>query len=233
MKSKLYPLLICIFTVFISCKKPSSDPPPPTQPQQEKITLQVKEKRTNIPLSGVACSLYKCSKYDIQFGCTMTTHFATYVTDDKGECALTRDEFHRATHQSIEVSKSQYWNDILGPQQSGIEMVPEAMLNITFKTSKIIPKNSVIEVKNTSASSIIYDRYSYFNNGNSKFFSANKDSTYRYRLYGNERNTLEWNLSVKKDPDCILWSCARDILATGSLTLNPQKFDTLNTTINY
>ena len=121
----------------------------------------------------------------------------------------TRELFYR---------NQKYWDNKVGLLE--VELVPEASVRITLKASKAYPVNAIIELTNTGKAGFLS-------------FYARNDSTFSYRLYGNGKNTVSWRLLINKDPNCNFLGCAKDVLATGALALNPQKFETLITAINY
>lgn len=214
MKANLFVFLFYALTVFSACKKSSSN-----FPQGNTYLMVVKEYKTNIPLAGVRISLYRCSKYDNVFGCQAKSVFATRSTDQNGEYNFTQSELNQANEGMI-LSKSQYW-DLAGGGQGDVFMEPEAMVNLTLRTSKSYPDTSIFELKTTGE----------LGNASFKTFRAPKDSSFNYRLFGNETNTINW-VVYTKELRCYQY-CIRDTLAHGSLTLNPQRFETLNTSIDY
>ena len=68
-------------------------------------------------------------------------------------------------------------------------------------------------------------------NGSALSFRAPKDSTVRFRLFGNEINDVKW-VVVTKLSHCYM-GCPRDTFAFGGLSLNPQKFETFTSSIDY
>src|SRR3954470_3497141 len=80
MKRIISLLFTCIMVLFVSCFKIKLD-----TTGGDTYVIMVKEYKTNIPLPGVNIRLYRCSKYDIEFGCQATSLFATHITDSKGE----------------------------------------------------------------------------------------------------------------------------------------------------
>ena len=210
---KINPFILYALTVFISCKKSSDN-----SSQGDTYLMTVKEYKTNIPLAGVKISLYKCTNYDNVFGCRSKAVFATHSTDQNGEYAFTLGELDQAD-QGIVLSKTQYWD--MGGGQGDVLMEPEAIVNLTLKTSKAYPDTSLFELKTTSE----------FGIASFETFIAPKDSTFNYRLFGNEKNKINW-IVYTKDLSCYQY-CIEDTIARGSLTLNPQKFETLSSSIDY
>lgn len=171
-----------------------------------------------MPLSGVRINLYKCGRYDNILGCQSKLVFATRSTDQNGEYSFTQSELNQST-EGIVLSRGRYW-DVEG-HQGEVLMEPEALVDITLKASRSYPDTSIFEMSTTSE----------LGNGSAKSFRAPKDSSISYRLFGNEQNIIKWVVYTSL-PRCHIY-CPRDTLATGSLTLDPQKFETLKTSINY
>ncbi|MBA3648589.1 MAG: hypothetical protein H0W62_08565 [Chitinophagales bacterium] len=202
-------LLVCIFSLLVSCKKTSL----------EDINLmKVKEFKTNIPLPGVKISLYTCSNFDLEFGCQSTSLFATHTTDSKGEYTFTQKELNQAT-QAITLSKAQYWNGYGGTGER--QMEPEAWVRIALTASKAYPETSIFEIQTIGELGV----------GGSQSFKAPIDSIINFRLIGNEMNNVTWVLYTK-DPKCYYY-CMRDTLAFGNLSFRPQKFEALTSSLNY
>lgn len=211
MKKKYGCVLACIFVLLFSCKKSSE-----TQTVTTYI-IKVKEYKTNVPLAGVDIRLYKCTYYDFVFGCQSKSLYATHTTDNKGEYVTTQSELNKA-NQGIILSKPQYWDREGGNGE--YPMIPEALVKIALKASKAYPDTSIFELKTTGA----------FGLASFQSFKAPIDSIVNFRLFGNEINKVDW-IIYTKDSRCFY--CVRDILASGNLSLNPQKFETLTSSINY
>ncbi len=212
MKKNYGCMLTCIFFLLFSCKKSSTETPAVTTD-----LIKVKEYKTNVPLPGVNIRLYRCSKYDYVFGCQSTALFATHTTDNKGEYALTKSELNKAD-EGIVLSKSEYWNRKGGTGENPME--PEAWVKIALKASKAYPDSSIFVIQTIGE----------IGGGASQSLKAPKDSIINFRLIGNEINKVTWVLYTKYS--CIYY-CSGDTLAFGSLSLNPQKFETLTSSIIY
>jgi hypothetical protein len=204
-------LLLSALTVLSSCKKSSNNSFSP-------ILMTVKEYKTNIPLAGVNIRLYKCTNYDNVFGCQSKSIFATHVTDQNGKYAFTSSEFSHAD-EGIFLSKLLYWD--MGGGDGERFMEPEAIVSLTLTPSKTYPDTSMISLKTTSE----------YGNTSFKTFEAPKDSTFNYIIFGNEKNKINWTVYTK-DLGCYQF-CIVNMLDSGSLTLNPQRFETLNSSIEY
>ena len=213
MKKNPFILLFYAISVFSSCKKPVVNPP-----QENTYTMTVKEYKKNIPLGGVTISLYKCSNYDYIFGCQSKSLFATHSTDENGKYTFTQREINQAS-QGIILSKPQYWDKNGG--EGDVLMEPVAIVNLTIKASKSYPDTSIFELKTVSD----------FGDVSRKTFTAPKDSLINYTLFGNEKNTISWAVFTK-DFNCYIY-CVKDTLASGILTLNPDRFEILYSSINY
>lgn len=207
-KQSLY-LLTCLYPLLVSCSSSEN------QEETNSYTIKVEEHKTNLPLQGVEISLYYC-KYDIEFGCQKKL-LRTHMTDAKGEYKMTEEEYLEADEGFI-LRKPQYWGRNTKTEE--IAMEPEAWTTISIKTNTTYPITSFFVLKTTGELGI----------ESAKFFKAPKDSIVDFRLFGNEMNNVGWTVyKIGYPPYCN--PC--EILATGSFSLNPQKFDTLTSSINY
>lgn len=212
-KQSLY-LLICTFTLFASCS--SSDYFHEDNTEDNTIyTIKVKEYKTNLPLEGVKINLYYC-EYDIEFGC-LTRFLPVYTTDEKGETKIPKEVYTKADKGFIS-KKTQYWDRNIKTKE--IVMEPEAWAKISLKTNTTFPSTSLFVLKTTGELNI----------ESFKSFKAPKDSIIDFRLFGNEINKIDWVVYKTGYPP---YCNPCDILASGSLSLNPQKFETLTSSINY
>ena len=202
--------LTLTFCFLVSCKKEVA--------VETTYLIKVKEYKTNTPLQGVLISLYKCSNYDNVFGCMSTSVFATHSTDDKGEYAFTQQEY--AMLMKIILSKSGYWTVQAGGQGEHT-MVPDAWIKISLKASKVYPDTSIFQIQTITESGA----------SNFQSFKSPKDSIMDFKLAGNEINKISW-IIYTKDTKCRQY-CILDTLASGSLSVNPNKFETLTGTIDY
>jgi hypothetical protein len=213
MDNKFYYLFICTVLLFISCKRSTSE-----STSEHTSTIKVKEYKTNIPLSGVLVSLFKCSNYDAVFGCRSTSLIGTYTTDQQGECIISDGELNRA-NQGMILSKFQYWN--MNGYVGEITMEPEAWVKIALSASRTYPDTSIFEIQTIGQSGV----------KSFQSFKPPKDSSINFRLFGNEMNKVNWVLYTK-DARCFLY-CLFDTLSSGSLSFNPQKFEALASSLNY
>lgn len=211
MKKQSVSLLICIFTLLASCSSSESE----NQGETNSYTIKVKEHKTNLPLQGVEISLYYC-QYDIEFGCQKRL-LRTHMTDAKGEYKMTEKEYLEADEGFI-LRKPQYWE--VNRKREEITMEPEAWTTISIKTNTAYPSTSYFVLKTTSELGI----------ESTKIFKAPKDSIVDFRLFGNETNIVSWEVyEVGYPPYCN--PC--EAIATASIILRPQKFETLQSSINY
>jgi hypothetical protein len=211
MKKNWYIVLV-IITIGMACKK-SAD----TMPETTYVIKSI-EYKTNIPLPGVTIRLYECSKYDFEFGCQATALLATHITNSNGEYMITQKELNQAD-EGIVLSKTQY-GDMNGGT-GDVLMEPEAWVQLALKTNKSYPDTTFFQLKTTSE----------FGIASLLSFIPPKDSTVRFRLFGNEVNKVDWMVFTK---DGIRgFYCIIDTLDSGSLTLSPQKFQTLTSSVNY
>ena len=205
-------LLVGASFLFIACGKTlgTNDP--------ESYTIKVMEHKTNTPLSGVTVSLYRCTNYDLVFGCQGKAKFATYTTNSKGEAVIPDNDYNKA-NEGIVLSRSQYW-EIQGGQGDNY-MLPEALARLTLKTSKNYPDTTMLDIMTEGD----------FGIKNVLTIKAPKDSIADFRMIGNASNTIRW-IAYPKMPPCIFY-CPRDTLAAGNIMLSAQKFETVSSTINY
>jgi hypothetical protein len=116
------------------------------------------------------------------------------------------------------LSKPQYW-DIHGGEGE-IHMEPEAWVKIALKANIVYPNTGFFVLKTTGEL------------GSASFqkFKAPKDSIVDFRLFGNEMNKVDWVVYKTGYPP---YCNPCDTLAFGSLSLNPQKFEKLTSSVNY
>ncbi|TRX00402.1 hypothetical protein [Flavobacterium gawalongense] len=213
-KQSLY-LLICLFTLLVSCSSSEN------QEETNSYIIKVKEHKTNLPLQGVEISLYYC-KYDNEFGCQKRL-LSTHITDAKGEYKMTEEEYLKADEGFI-LRKPQYWN--VNRKMEEIAMEPEAWAKIALKTNTTYPTTSIFVLKTTSELGI----------ESIQILKPYKDTIVDFRLFGNEMNKINW-IVYKTGQICNGWSgtCSlpTDTITSGSISLNPQKFETLTSSINY
>lgn len=208
--TKAIMFIILVSSFLISCKKETT--------VETTYLLKVKEYKTNTPLPGVLISLNKCSNYDNVFGCLPTTVFATHITDNKGEYAFIQQEY--SMFMKIILSKSGYWTTQAGGQGEHT-MVPDAWIKISLKAINVYPDTSIFQIQTITESGV----------SNFQSFKSPKDSILDFRLAGNEINKISW-IIYTKDPKC--WQyCILDTLASGSLSVTPNKFESLNSSIDY
>jgi len=208
-------LLLYIFILLLSCTKALTDL---TDPPEDTYVIKTVEYKTKVPLQAVKISLYRCSKYDAVFGCHSTALFATHITDDNGEYTIGSQELNKAD-EGIILSRGQYWEKHGGTGEN--QMEPEAWAMITLSSNKYYPDTSIFELKSTGELGVV----------SSLKFTTPKDSTIRFRLFGNETNDISWTIYTK-DSKCYQY-CIIDTLNSGKLSLQPKKFETVNSNIIY
>jgi hypothetical protein len=210
---KLYGFILIPVLLF-SCKKSLVG-----DTEEETYTIKVKEYKTNILLPGVKISLYRCSNYDIEFGCQSTSLFVSHATNSNGEYNLTLEELNKSD-EGIILSKAQYWDIAGGIGENYME--PEAWVNVTLKQVNTYPDTCMFRL---------------FTSGEFGFvslldFPVPKDSTVKFRLFGNETNEVRWIVFPKQQP-CIFGCPPIDSVASGSFTLTPQKFKNVTISVDY
>lgn len=220
MKNSSINLLICTFVLLASCS--SSDYFQEDNTEDNTIyTIKVKEYKTNLPLEGVKINLYYC-EYDIEFGC-LTRFLPVYTTDEKGETRIPKEVYIKADKGFIS-KKAQYWD--LNKKTQEIAMEPEAWVKILLKTNTTYPSTSYFILKTKGELGI----------ENILRFKTPKDTVVNFRLFGNEMNKIDWGVYATYGI-CNPWSgnCSlpTDTITYGSISLNPQKFETLTSSINY
>src|SRR5689334_11011459 len=102
-------IMFLVIVLLASCKKTVNE----VEENNTTTTLKAKEFGTGIPLSSVTIELYRCSYYDLVFGCQSTSHFATYYTNADGECKISDNILSKAD-EGILYKKSQYWDTKAG-----------------------------------------------------------------------------------------------------------------------
>ncbi len=200
--------------MFISCSK-SKEKEIVTD---ETYQMEVLEHKTNIPLASVQIALYHCSNYDNIFGCLAKSLFATRLTDKNGRYSFTLSELNKSD-QGIILKKANYW-DVNGGTGK-VYMKPETWLDLHLTRQNNYPDTSLFRfmvVDETGTVNLIS-------------FKSPVDTTLKVRAFGNEANTLNWQVIVK-DRACYQY-CIIDTLAKGVLTQNLEKFETSSLTIKY
>jgi len=205
---------IGILILLFSCKKSLLG-----TGEEDTYVIKVKEYKTETPLATVKISLYQCSKYDIEFGCQSTSLFASHITNNDGEYTITLSELNKAD-EGIVLSKAQYWD--IGGGTGENHMEPEAWVNVALNLVNDYPDTCMLRLFTTGEFGIT----------SILSFPAPKDSTVKFRLFGNETNQVTWLVYPKQKP-CVFGCPLIDTVASGSFTLTPQKFETVTTTVNY
>lgn len=177
------------------------------------VLLKVKEYKTNLPVADVWITTFYCNRYDNEFGtCTEKIEFSTCMTDLEGKsnCNFPERSFHRVLFE-----KPGYWLKQFDEIKNEYMIEPEAWIDIIFTTDKEYPENSTFFV--TVDGENIYE---------TSYFEANNISTERLTLFGNQENIIRWRLFES-------FNASSDLLNSGSITLNPDKFEILTYTLNY
>lgn len=208
-------LLLYLSVLLLSCTKALTDL---TDLPEDTYLIKTVEYKTKVPLQGVKISLYRCSNYDAVFGCQSTSLFATHVTDGNGEYTISSQELNKSD-EGIVLSKAQYWD--IGGGTGENQMEPEALAMITLTSNKSYPDTSIFALTCTGELGVV----------SSLEFAVPKDSTIRFRIFGNETNDISWTIYTK-DSKCYQY-CIIDTLNSGKLSLQPKKFETVNSSIAY
>lgn len=209
MKNKVF-LLLGICGLLQACKKETDS--------ASTTAITVKEYKTNSPLPDVSVQLYKCSDYDLVFGCRTTKLFAVYTTNSKGECAIPNGDFNSA-NQGILLAKTLYWTTNGGSGERFME--PQALLQLTLHQTRVYPDTAILAFTTTG------ERYVY----GSQSFRAPKDSVAVLTIFGNETNQIRWVVFTR--PRFCLYYCPQDTLSAGSFSIAAKKFETLHSRIDY
>ena len=77
--------------------------------QEQYVFFEVREYKTNIPLAGVQIKLYRCSEYDIEFGCIAEENFATVITNQEGMASVDKFTYYRC-NEGVVFSKAGYFS---------------------------------------------------------------------------------------------------------------------------
>ncbi len=155
---------------------------------------------------------------DIEFGCRAKQLFATGQTDNNGKYISMHGEINHAD-EGIVLSKANYWNAQGGTGKR--YMSPEAWINLHLSRQKNYPDTSLF-------SYVIAGEY---NQGESISFKPPTDTVVKVRAFGNEANTLNWQVIVKTK-DCYI-GCNTDTLSKGVLTQKFNKFVTTSINLSY
>ena len=210
----IYLIIAGLLIVTAACNK--------SQPESKTYQVIVKEYKTGLPLQGAKFELLKCTYYDAADECNDTAILATYTTDLNGETTVDETKLG-ASDAGCRIWKTQYFTIEGGGSGRGENfMEPEAWVNINLKAGKSYPDTLLFEITTSSELSNI----------SSLTFIPPKDSTIRFRLFGNETNHVYWAVATKPVP-CYANCPPSDTIALGSIILNPEKFEHLDTSIVY
>lgn len=210
---KLNLLKILLVVMLISCSK-SKEKGTGQIPDQ----IEVLEYKTNIPLASVQIDLYHCSNYDAVFGCLAKQIFSTEFTDNTGKYTFKSGELNRAD-EGIVLHKATYWDTNGG--SGTIFMSPEAWIDLHLTRQNNYPDTSLFRFIVTGE----YGRVNLIT------FQSPADTVVKVRAFGNETNTIDWQVIVK-DRACYQY-CIIDTLAKGVLTQHLDKFGTASLSISY
>jgi hypothetical protein len=212
---KKYILYISVFVFLvlnITCSPDINlDTSPPTN-TGEMVVITVKEYKTNLPLSGVKFSTYYCDAYDSEFGnCISPILWSSCMTDNNGNCNCS---FPKNAFEKITIDKSMYWP---GYYRSTNEYLiePKAWVNLNFKTDVEYPSTSTFFI--TINGELRFVR---------EYIQPTHNSNKVFTLFGNEENKVDWVLYKT-------FNSSDEILASGSFTLNPKKFENFTYTLTY
>jgi hypothetical protein len=208
---KLKLIKIVLLIMFISCSKSKENEVATDQ-------IEVFENKTNSPLASVQIDFYRCSNYDNLFGCQATQIFATGITDNKGIYLFKPGELNKAD-EGIILHKVNYWNT--GGGVGKVYMKPEAWIDLHLIRQNNYPDTSLFRYRVQGESE----------RGDLVSFSAPMDTIIKVIAFGNEANTLNWQVIVK-DRTCYQF-CPIDTLGNGVLTQTLDKFGTISLTLSY
>lgn len=206
-KQSLY-LIIYTCAVLASCSSPATE-------EASYYVIKVKEYKTDVPLEAVEISLYYCN-YDIEFGCQRRL-LSTYLTDNKGEYRITKEAYLKSDEGFIS-KKMHYWTT--NKKAEVIPMEPEAWVRFVLKTDTTYPNTSFFSITTTGELGL----------ESTQKFKTPRDSIIDFRLFGNEMNKVDWVIYRTGYPP---YCNPCDVLASGSVFLSPQKFETATAAIKY
>lgn len=213
---KKYILYISVFVFLVlnmTCSSDSSlDTSPLSANTGEMVVITVKEYKTNLPLSGVKFGTYYCNGYDSEFGnCISPILWSSCTTDNSGNCNCS---FPKSAFEKITVEKSMYWS--VYSRSSNVYLIePEAWVDVNFKTDVEYPSTSTFFIIINGELRLVRE-----------FIQPAYNSNKVFRLFGNEENKVDWVLYKT-------FNSNDEILASGSFTLNPKKFENLTYTLAY
>jgi hypothetical protein len=208
---KLKLLRVLLLIMFISCSKSKEN-------EMATDQMEVLEYKTNSPLASVQIDFYRCSDYDNIFGCRAKEIFARGITDNNGMYTFKPGELNRST-EGIILHKVKYWNTNGGTDKR--YMSPEAWIDLRLIRQNNYPDTSLFRyvVQGESGGGTLVS------------FKTPIDTIIKVIAFGNEANTLNWQVIVK-DRACYQY-CIIDTLAKGTLTQNLDKFGTTSLTLSY
>ena len=208
--------IFLLLGLLVSCSKAKEEK------QEEAIRrFEVLEYKTNIPIDSVQIQFLRCSNYDIQFGCQAREIFLTGFTDHSGRYAVRQSVLHGA-NGGIKLQKSNYWSEV---GQTGMNYLsPEGWINIHLIRQNVYAFPRLF--------------FNYDIDGESGFTRIDPvmipvDTIIKVRAFGNEVNKLNWQIGTGTHPILTGGTNITTILANGTLTQNPGRFETTSVTVLY
>lgn len=179
--------------------------------QNEPVSVEIKEYKTNLPLSGARVSTYSCKIPDIEFGCIEFELFSSCLTDNNGICKLKYPDYF----EKLWVEKPNYWLGSFKDRSTKYFISPKAWVDISFITDQEYPSTSTFFISVVGEKS--FERHYIQKTG---YFNS------VFNLFGNEENVIKWVLYEN-------FNATSEILNSGEFRLNPQRFENLTLELYY
>ena len=175
------------------------------------VSLEVKEYKTNLPLSGAKVTSYSCGVPDIEFSCIRFDLFSSCITDNDGICNLRYPDYF----EKVRIEKSNYWSRSTKEKAEEYFIHPKAWVDISFKTDFEYPATSTFFIFIDGEES--FERHYIQETGN---FNNT------FTLFGNEENVIKWTLYEKFNASSL-------VLNSGEFKMSPEKFEILTLELAY
>lgn len=174
MKEKFLIPLLLVTISLIGCKK-----------EKPTVQIQVTDKVTNTPMSGVTVLIYKCGTFNCNLG---TIDLFSGVTDDNGYCKVPEGSYNEAAW--IRVTKGNYWSwdDTKSTLKS---MIPAGWIRMHIVQNGNYSPQAQLSISVTSQS--VNSTGSFF--GFTSTYSAPADSSVLMKGFGGESNKINWEIS--------------------------------------
>jgi hypothetical protein len=213
-KAFYYTAILLLFTMQQCNKKVEQQPAPVDR-------FLVLEKGTRKPITGATIDLMRCSRYDIQFGCTgYTSPVATLTTNDKGEASVSAKSI-----DAVEIQHTDYWKWFFKQRSSGEFLLsPNAWVKVHIRQINANPAliKAGITVTRDCNDCGVYRFYENF--GESIVLPT--DTTFAIRMEATENTTVQWTIYTETP--------AHQVIKSGKVEpFRLNRNDTLHLSIEY